>query len=223
MVKKRRLRMAIKRFTLRAKDLQRVWDNSLWKSVQIKEHKVDNHPVVDVHLTEDMLITALTIGVRIHQKANALNLIQTIEGGAKEDIIGIEGAFAVVAYLYENWLVSLDYVTIGKGDSGDVSFKGALMDVKTRSKKWHDTLMIPEKQWRKHKNKFDFYVGCNEIKEDWVRIWGYATKTEVAKIEPTDNVKGHPLPVSTRLIPFVNLNPIEKLKDLQSKIEGSRS
>jgi hypothetical protein len=72
--------------------------------------------------------------------------------------------------------------------------------------------MIPEKQWRKHGTKYDFYIGCNLVAEDRVRIWGYATKTEVAEIKPTDEVNGHRLPLLTRLIPFMNLHPIKELK-----------
>lgn len=204
--------MPINRLSIRKKDLDRILNGSLWKDVEIKAGSIDNHAIVDVHLTEDMLITALTTGTRIKQKADDLNLIQTLQGGAREDVIGLEGAFAVAAYLFENWLEELDYVSIGKGDSGDIKYRNHLIDVKTRSLRWHDTLMIPEKQWQKHKDKFDFYVGCNEIEEDWVRIWGYATKAEVAKIEPTDKVNGCQLPVDTRLIPFVNLHSIKELK-----------
>jgi len=206
-----------RRLTLRRADLERILNQSLWKDVEIKEHIVDGHSVVDVHLTDDMLITALTLGTRIHQKAKALDLIHIIQGGVREDIIGLEGALAAAAYLYENWLEGLDSVTIGKGDDGDIKFKGAVVDVKTRSQRWHDTLMIPEKQWGKHHDKYDYYVGCHEIEEEWIRIWGYATKEEVASIKPSDELtdssgKTFNLPVTSRCIPFENLHPIKELK-----------
>jgi len=205
----------VKRLTIKSDSLTKVLNQSLWKDVEIKEQQINNHAVVDVHLTNDMLITALTFGTRIHQKANALKLIQTIQGGVKEDIIGLEGALAVAAYLHKNWLVALDNLVIGKGDSGDITYEEKVIDVKTRGKPENDLLMVPEKQWNKHKDKCDLYIGCNEIAEDWVRIWGYATKEEIASAEVEDFGCG-----PTKIVPFVNLHPI---KDLRDELASSES
>jgi len=150
--------------TLRREDLQRVFDESLWKNVEVKEHEVQGHPVVDVHLTNDMLITALVIGVRVRQSAIEKK-IHGVEGvHFKEHIIAYEGVLAVSSYLFDNYLKSLDYVSIGKADEADLILKdGRVINVKTRSKPEHDLLMIYEEQW--HKRKSDLYVACNEIAE----------------------------------------------------------
>jgi len=194
---------------LRSKDLQRVFSEALWKNVEIKEHTVNEHFVVDVHLTEDMLITALSIGARIQQYDVEKAFTPIIGASYKQDIIGVEGVFAVACYICGNWLKALDYIKIELGsDSGDLKLKGHLIDVKTRSKKWHDILMMPKKQWVNR--KYDFYIGCNIIAEDWVRIWGYISREDFEKNGKWDDF-GHG---DTLCIPFNELNNIGELKQL---------
>jgi hypothetical protein len=66
----------------------------------------------------------------------------------------------------------------------------------------------------KGRQKYDFYVGCNEIEEDWVRIWGFIDKERLERQgEWQDFGRGTML-----CIPFKKLDPIEELKDLQPKI-----
>jgi hypothetical protein len=200
-------------FRLRTKDVKRVFDESLWKDLEIKEHVVDNHTVVDVHLTEDMLITALTIGIRCNQKAKKQGFIENIKGSITTSAIGLEGVFALAAYIYGNWLTALDYVVVGKGDDGDVVFNGHVLDVKTRSKSFHDLMMIPKRQWIRKRQKYDFYVGCNELGDNWVRIWGFIDKHRLNAEGDWRNM-GYG---DTLCIPFKKLTPITKLKEMKQK------
>jgi hypothetical protein len=154
-----------------------------------------------------MLITALTFGARIKQFGAEKELTQIIEGGYKEHVIGIEGALATGAYIYNNWLKALDYVVIRiGGDSGDLGLGKYVIDVKTRSESWHDLLMIPKKQWLRR--TYDFYIGCNKITEEDVRIWGYITREQLEKKGKSGNF-GYG---DTLYIPFVELTDIREIK-----------
>jgi hypothetical protein len=165
---------------------------------------------VDVHLNTELLYTAVALAVRQYQAAKGKGLRQVIVGGFKEHIIGLEGAFAVAAYVFGNWLTGLDTVAIGKADEGDLIFKdGRIADVKTRAESWHDKLMIPRVQFERH--NYDLYIGCSEVAEDTIRIWGYITREDAER-----HVKeigwesfGHG---DTLAVPFGELCDIRKLK-----------
>jgi hypothetical protein len=200
----------LKTWRLRSKDLQRIFSHSLWENVEIKERDVNGHSVVDVHLTEDMLITALTLGVRTRQSSVEDGRVATIQANERQHVIGLEGAMAVASVVYHNWLKALDYVSVRGVDSCDLTLNGRLMDVKTRTEKWHDILMVPKKQWVQR--KYDFYIGCNIIAEDWVRIWGYISREQLEKNGKWDNF-GHG---DTLCMPFNELNNIAELKQLSA-------
>lgn len=95
-----------------------------------------------------------------------------------------------------------------------MAFRGYVLDVKTRSKPFHDLLMVPESQWIRKRQKYDFYVGCNEIEEDWVRIWGFINKERLEKEgEWGDFGREKTLHISLK-----KLNPIIELRDLEPKV-----
>ncbi len=198
----------------RKMDLEKIYSGNLWKSVKMDESVIAGHFVVDVSLTEEMLICALCIGARTNQSAIEKNLPQMIKGlgGSENDIIGAYGTFAASAYLYKNWLKALDFLVIGKADGGDLKIDSHTLDIKTRSKPSHDLLMIPKGQWIK--KKYDFYVGCSIIKEgpEWiVRVWGFTTKEELEEKGEWDNF-GHG---ATLTMPFKELHDIRELGGLE--------
>ena len=125
-----------------------------------------------------MLIVALAIGSRIHQFDTEKGFTPIIDASSKNDIIGVEGALATACYVYGNWLKALDYISIKYGsDDGDLSLNGRLIDVKNGRDCRYGSLLIPRKQWCKR--RYDFYVKCGNLGEEWVRIWGYASKAQL--------------------------------------------
>ena len=133
-----------------------------------------------------------------------------MEGGEKEHIIRLEGGLAVAAYLFKNWLEGLDYMTIGKGDYCDSNFNSKVIEVKTGRQPEHDILMVPKKQWIKHADKYDFCIGCNEIAEDWIRIWDYINEEQFEENGEWKDF-GHG---DTLCMSFNKLNNIAELKQV---------
>ena len=72
-----------------------------------------------------------------------------------------------------------------------------------------NVMMIPVSQFRAH--KYDFYIGCHEVDENLVRIWGYATRADAEAFlhkNGPENFSYGP----TLAIPFVELKDIRILK-----------
>lgn len=203
---------------LRGVDLDRVL-SGVFQSTRIEEKSINGHPVIHVYLTDDMLITALSIGVRTRQRARALELIEIIKAGGeyRKDVIGLEGCLAFAAYMYGNWLVALDYVFIGKGDSGDLVYRGYKIDVKTGTKPHHVKLMVPLWQWEREKH--DVYVLCNSIAEDWIRIWGFAMQKRLGRMVEKEHFTDYGYGPTIE-IHGMELNDIHELKELPPKSAG---
>jgi len=201
----------MKVISLRKADIEKLFSCSLWKSVRMDEHLVDGHFVVDVSLTEEMLITAMVIGGRITQYDEEHNFSKagTFTGSYKADVGGLYGTLAAAAYICRNWLKALDSINIRKGaDEGDLHIGSKVIDVKNRLEAWHNKLMIPERQWLKR--KFDAYVSCNIVKENAetvVRLWGYVTKEDLEKKGKWDDFGHGP----TLTMPFIELSDIREL------------
>jgi len=201
----------MKLYRFRTSDLQKLFNESLWKEVQMDEYSIDGHFVVDVHLTEAMLITALVIGARTKQHADNLRVDEGMAGGYKEYVVGDYGTLAAAAYIYKNWLQGLDYVVFGKADEGDLKIGKQIADVKTGSRPNYKLFVVNKRQW--NRKEYDFYIGCNVIELNKIvvmRIWGYITR-EKFKAEGTWNDFGYGPKYMALTIPYVELSDIREL------------
>jgi hypothetical protein len=196
---------------LRNDDLQRVLNGTLWTNVLCEEIGVGGRTIVDVLLTLDVRILAACVAAYIRQRARKEGLKEVFEGGYRRDIIGMEGNLAVAAYVYGNFLEALGYVNLsGKSDAADLEIGDWKVDVKTGTKAFHKKLMISKKQWENPERKFDFYVGCTEISEDKIRIWGYATHADIEGFIAGIGWNGSRLEI-----------PLERLRDI-AELKGAR-
>ncbi len=199
---------------LRLRDYQRVTEETLWKDVKLEEKEVNGHVVVDVTLNNEALTLTVCLGTYIRQRARREKLVEIFEGNYSRDIIGMEGNLAVAAYIYGNYLEALGYISFGKGDSCDIEIGAEKADVKTGTKPSFRMLMIGKKQWLNPEKRIDLYIGCTEMKEDTIRIWGYATRQDVEQF--IDKCGWNFKNVALQ-IPLQDLRDIRELKDNKGK------
>jgi hypothetical protein len=179
---------------------------------QVTKTVFEGHEVVDVQLTDEIVKEAVERGARIQRTDVTAGLKPIIRASAYQNIFGLKCQFAFFLYAFGDWVEALDYMTVnvGKGDVADAVFRGYSIDVKGRTKHWHDMLMVPEKQFRK--KRYDFYIGCNQWRQDVIRFWGYATKAELKAVELQDFGYG-----ATRAKPYMELHPIKDMLKLEPK------
>ncbi|MEM3696298.1 MAG: hypothetical protein QXQ94_02170 [Candidatus Bathyarchaeia archaeon] len=204
--------------TIHWRTVRKIWRELAGKkpSPQTRHISINGHDVVEVIFTEEQANVVI-------ERAD-IKGTDAIKKGKKGPIVtlnpmhlnrvGFLGQVAFYIYAFADFKKGLELIKIGyQPDITDVVFKGYQIDIKTRSKHWHDWLMVPEFQF---KNKLhDFYVGCRLMRENpyIIQIWGYATRKELEEVEPSDKW-GYDL---TRAIPFKNLHPVIELRDLRIK------
>jgi len=189
-------------------------------SPQAMHIDINGYDVVEVTFTEEQANMVI--------KRADIKGLDAIKKGKKGPIVtlnpmqlnrvGFLGQVAFYIYAFADFKKGLELIKIGyQPDITDVIFRDYHIDIKTRSKPWHDTLMVPE--WQFKKKLHDFYVGCRLMRENQyvIQIWGYATREELEDINPSDEW-GYDL---TRAIPFERLHPIIELRDLPSKLKSS--
>ena len=214
----------LKRFVLRNRMLRLIYRELIEgpMSPQAKHINIEGHDVVEVTFTDKQ-------ARRVIERAD-IKGIDAIKKGKKGPVISIDpmrsnrigflGQVAFYIYAFSDFEQGLQSIKIGyKPDVTDAIFRGWHIDVKTRTKAWHDLMMVPEVQFKKKHH--DLYVGCRLVSEKpyVIQIWGYITRKELANIEP-NNAWGHGL---TRAQYFKNLHPIINLKDLKRKSATKRS
>ena len=121
---------------------------------------------------------------------------------------GFLGHFAVTEYLRGDWRWAADEFRIEAGHSDvDLEFWSYKFEVKTRSRRYYDFLLVPEKDLQKGS---DFFIGCQVISlgqsEHEVLIHGYATPDDL-KAAPLKDFGYGPSHA-------IGLNTLKPLEDL---------
>jgi len=179
-------------------------------SPQARHIDVDGHDVIEVTLTDEQIQLVMEKAAEVMHDPNLPNKLR---GSPDRWFVGFLGQVAFFIYAFDDFKRGYDKLQSEyKPDTNDCVFRGWNIDVKNRSKPWHDTLMVPEWQVPRH---HDFYVGCRLMSENpyIIQIWGYASRDELENVEPSDEWGHGP----TRGILFKNIHPIIELKDLESK------
>jgi hypothetical protein len=180
---------------------------------QVTKTVFEGHEVVDVQLTDEIVKKAIALGVKVQETSVAKGFTPIIRANEYQNIFGLKCQFAFFLYAFGNWVEALDYVSVVTGKETDVmdaQFRGYSIDVKGRTKRWHDILMVPEIQFRR--KRYDFYIGCNQWQQDVIRFWGYTARAELEAVEPQDFGYG-----ATRAKPYMELHLIKDMLKLKPK------
>jgi len=135
-------------------------------------------PVIAVNITADMVKAAIYSSELQHLSGKILGLKEYYISLPEHRKAGMVGQFAVGFYLYENFERVLQSITIGKGDSGDVTLGHFKADVKTH-RKIHEENFATIKIEQFNRNPYPLYIFASVWSESKIVIWGYAWWPEI--------------------------------------------
>ena len=134
--------------------------------------------MINILITEEMREKASNWAEKIF-KTSTLKNRENYTGLEAQDryYCGYLGELAFLEYLKrEGKQTTYKVKTDGNSDSGDFITVGAItgqpksVDVKTACKEFHEKIMLPQSQLKKHRR--DYYVGVKLVGDE-AEIWGY--------------------------------------------------
>jgi len=177
----------------------------------------NGHQIIHVPVTPFMKRAAHDLAEKIHENRRQQGSVErfpTIKfkrNPIDTETAGFLGHFAVAEYLRGDWRSAADGFRIEPGLSDvDLEFWGYKFEVKTRSRRAYDFLLVPEKDLQKGS---DFFIGCQLIRDrpEWeVLVHGYATPDDL-KAAPLRDFGYGP----SHAISLTSLHPLEDLLRLK--------
>lgn len=170
---------------------------------------IDGQHVIIVKLSEQMVDAAMLTGQLIHTVARG-KLKEWIKSNPDWRTAGFMGQLACALYFYGEWRQAFEYVTIAKGDCGDLKFGNFIINVITRTRLYEGVNYAIIDMERFKVNPYPLYIACSKANKDKIIIWGYATWDEVKRWDHDSFGEHYP----SYYKPLNELHSIDLLKDV---------